>query len=426
MRARSARKVLAFFSPNSSPPFPILARIGLASSAPRLARPLGSRVTKQINASTHTFRDAHTHRAFRRPPPFRSRRERAIRFSRSRSCARGCRDLASRAVRLPFRARPLARGWAPPGERPIRDARPRAMTVFAPPIPRDDATERDTRIANPRFARAPSGRTIRFASRGAPSSSSSRSRQTPRPPPARNSHPRAPTPRSPRRKTPTSSARRRRTATTTPARKRERASSTAPSTATDPARPPARTNRARGRSARKPPIATRPTSDGASRSRSRDTGVDASTSPSGTVSPVSSSDGSPRALDASAPAWAPGSAALDIWEKPRRHLGPAALARAERDARGARTRPRTPPHSRERSLTFVRVASATRRVGRSDRNARRNGGGGRSRRGRVARGRATSSTRRNPEARGIPPRHPRVRPSGTKRRLSFGNRARRC
>ena len=318
--------MLAFFSPNSSPPFPILARCCLASSAPRLARPLGSRVTKQINASTHTFRDAHTHRAFRRPPPFRSRRERAIRFSRSRSCARGCRGLASRAVRLPFRARPLARGWAPPGERPIRDARPRAMTVFAPPIPRDDATERDTRIANPRFARAPSGRTIRFASRGAPSSSSSRSRQTPRPPP----RPKLPPPGA------NPALAEKENANVIRAAKAygdhhagAEARARVLNCAFDGNRPrtPPRANepeRARGttslcaRSLRKPPIATRPTSDGASRSRSRDTGLVASTSPSGTVSPVSSSDGSPRALDASAPAWAPGSAALDMWEKPRR------------------------------------------------------------------------------------------------------------
>jgi len=200
------------------------------------------------------------------------------------------------------------------------------MTVFAPPIPRDDATERDTRIANPRFARAPSGRTIRFASRGAPSSSSSRSRQTPRPPP----RPKLPPPGA------NPALAEKENANVIRAAKAygdhhagAEAKARVLNCAFDGNRPrtPPRANepeRARGttslcaRSLRKPPIATRPTSDGASRSRSRDTGLVASTSPSGTVSPVSSSDGSPRALDASAPAWAPGSAALDMWEKPRR------------------------------------------------------------------------------------------------------------
>lgn len=190
------------------------------------------------------------------------------------------------------------------------------MTVFAPPIPRDDATERDTRIANPRFARAPSGRTIRFASRGAPSSSSSRSRQTPRPPP----RPKLPPPGA------NPALAEKENANVIRAAKAygdHHAGAEARARVLDCAfdgnrpRTPPRANEP-GRSARKPPIATRPTSDGASRSRSRDTGVDASTSPSGTVSPVSSSNGSLRALDASAPAWAPGSAALDIWEKPRR------------------------------------------------------------------------------------------------------------
>lgn len=200
------------------------------------------------------------------------------------------------------------------------------MTVFAPPIPRDDATERDTQIANPRFARAPSGRTVRFASRGAPSSSSSRSRQTPRPPP----RPKLPPPGADPALAEKENANVIRAAKAygdhhAGAEARARVLDCAfdgnrprtPPRANEPERARGTTH-PRSRSAREPPMATRPTSDGASRSRSRDTGVDASTSPSGTVSPVSSSDGSPRALDASAPAWAPGSAALDVWEKPRR------------------------------------------------------------------------------------------------------------
>lgn len=256
--------------------------------------------------------------------PLRDGRFASARYApRSHDRARAALAVSrSASFDVPPRARPLARGWAPPGERLIRDARARAMTVFAPPVPRPPPGERDDAIANPRFARAPSGRTIRFASRGAPSSSSSRARPTPRPPP----RPKLPPPGADPALAEKENANVARAAKAygdhyAGAEARARVLTGAfdgnrprtPPLANEPERRRASSSSSR----RKPPLATRPDS------RERETDAPSASSPPAPTaspfessSPTSSSDGSPRALDASAPVWAPGSAALDMWEKP--------------------------------------------------------------------------------------------------------------